>query len=56
MKLWAYLWDKHKIQTGAVVHDEFRGLRVSPSVYTSLEELDRFCTVMEKVIKTGTLA
>ena len=53
MKLWAYLWDKHRIQTGAIVNDEFRGLRVSPSVYTTLEELDRFCTVMEQVIRNG---
>src|SRR5262249_18443009 len=55
MKLWAYLWDSHRIQTGAIVRDQFRGLRVSPSVYTTLEELDRFCTVMEKVIRTGQL-
>jgi selenocysteine lyase/cysteine desulfurase len=26
---------------------------VSPSVYTTLEELDRFCTVMEQVIRNG---
>ena len=53
MKLWAYLWEKHRIQTGAIVRDEFRGLRVSPSVYTTLPELDRFCTVMEQVIRSG---
>ena len=53
MKLWAHLWEKHRIQTGAIVHDEFRGLRVSPSVYTTLEELDRFCTVMEKIARSG---
>lgn len=53
MKLWAYLWEKHRIQTGATIHEEFRGLRVSPSVYTTLEELDRFCTVMEQVIRKG---
>jgi isopenicillin-N epimerase len=53
MKLYAYLWEKHHIQTGAIVHDEFRGLRVAPSVYTTMAELDRFCTVMEKVIRDG---
>jgi selenocysteine lyase/cysteine desulfurase len=53
MKLWAYLWDKHRIQTGAIVRDDFRGLRVSPSVYTTLDELDRFCGVIEHVIKHG---
>lgn len=53
LKLWAYLWDRHRIETGAIVRDDFRGLRVSPSVYTTLEELDRFCTVMEHVIRHG---
>jgi selenocysteine lyase/cysteine desulfurase len=52
-KLAAYLWDKHRIHTAGIVFDEFRGVRVTPSVYTTLEELDRFCTVMEKVIKNG---
>jgi selenocysteine lyase/cysteine desulfurase len=55
MKLWAYLWDKQRIQLGAIVRDEFRGLRVSPNVYTTLEELDRFCTAVEQVIKRGSL-
>jgi isopenicillin-N epimerase len=53
MQLWAYLWEKHRIQTGAIVRDDFRGLRVSPSVYTTMEELDRFCAVMEQVIRRG---
>ena len=56
MKLWAWLWDKHRIQTGAIVRDEFRGLRISPNVFTTLPELDRFCSVMESVIKTGRLS
>jgi selenocysteine lyase/cysteine desulfurase len=53
MRLWAFLWEKHRIQTGAIVRDDFRGLRVSPSVYTTLPELDRFCSVMEQVIRSG---
>jgi len=40
---------------GATVRDEFRGLRVSPNLYTTLEELDRFCTAVERVIRNGTL-
>jgi hypothetical protein len=52
-KLAAYLWDKHRIHTIGMLPPEVRGLRVTPSVYTTLEELDRFCTVMEKVIKDG---
>jgi isopenicillin-N epimerase len=53
MKLWAHLWDKHRILTGAVVRDEVRGLRISPSVYTTPEELDRFGTVIEQVVRRG---
>jgi selenocysteine lyase/cysteine desulfurase len=52
-KLSAYLWDKHRIHTAGIVLDEVQGLRVTPSLYTTLEELDRFCTVMEQVIQKG---
>ena len=55
MKLWAHLWDRHRIQLGATVRDEFRGLRVSPNIYTTLAELDRFCTAVEQVIRKGAL-
>jgi isopenicillin-N epimerase len=49
----AYLMNKHKIFTVAIMHDEFRGLRITPNVYTSVKELDRFCDVMESVAKKG---
>ena len=52
-KLNARLWDEHRILTTAITHEEFAGVRVSPSVYTTLRELDRFCDVMEKVIRHG---
>jgi selenocysteine lyase/cysteine desulfurase len=48
-----HLWDRHGIIAVAIRHDEFEGLRVTPSVYTSLEELDRFCDAMETVIRDG---
>jgi selenocysteine lyase/cysteine desulfurase len=48
-----YLWDKHRIITVGIKHDEFEGLRISPSVYTTLDELDRFCDVIETVISRG---
>jgi selenocysteine lyase/cysteine desulfurase len=52
-KLQEHLWNKHRIYTVAIVHDEFQGIRVSPAVYTTMEELDRFCTAMEAVVKDG---
>jgi isopenicillin-N epimerase len=51
--LGTYLMDKHKILATAIVHDEFKGIRVTPSVYTTLKELDRFVDVMDTVAKKG---
>jgi selenocysteine lyase/cysteine desulfurase len=51
--LGTYLFDKHKIFTTPIIHDEFRGLRITPSVYTTLKELDRFADVMTTVAKKG---
>lgn len=52
-KLTAYLMEKHKILTTPIVHDEFRGIRITPNVYTALPELDRFCDVMRTVAVKG---
>ncbi|HEY6192215.1 MAG TPA: aminotransferase class V-fold PLP-dependent enzyme [Bacteroidota bacterium] len=48
-----YLMDKHKIFTTPILHDEFKGIRITPNLYTTLGELDRFVEVMETVAKTG---
>jgi len=37
----------------AIHHKDFEGIRVSPSVYTTLEELDRFSEAVEPVIRSG---
>lgn len=52
-KLSSYLMDKHKIFTTAIVHDEFKGIRITPNVYTTLPELDRFCQVMRDIAQKG---
>jgi isopenicillin-N epimerase len=48
-----YLMKKHKIFTVAINHEEFKGLRITPNVYTTLNELDRFCDVMETIARKG---
>ena len=48
-----YLWDAHRIIVVSINHAEFQGLRVSPSVYTTLPELDRFVDIMNHVAKNG---
>ena len=47
---------KHKIMTVAIVHPEFHGLRVTPSVYTTLDEVDLFGDVMLKAARGGIAA
>ena len=48
-----YLFDKHHIFTVPIMHEEFQGLRITPSVYTTLNELDRFCEQMELIARKG---
>ena len=49
----SYLFDKHRIFTTPIVHEEFQGIRITPNVYTTLGELDRFCNVMEMIARKG---
>jgi len=53
VQLAGHLFDKYRIISTAIVHEEFRGLRVTPNVYTTLEEIDTFCEAVEKVIQKG---
>jgi len=48
-----WLWREHRIFTVAINHDEFTGLRISPSVYTTVEELDRFVDAMTHAARNG---
>ena len=48
-----WLWDKHRIINVPIGHEECTGLRISPSVYTTLEEIDRFSEAMEWAIEHG---
>ena len=52
-KVVAYLWDKHRIIVTPIVHKEFACVRVTPNVYTTATEMDRFGDVMEDVLKKG---
>ncbi len=52
-KLVAFLWDKYRIIVTPIVHKEFSCVRVTPNVYTTAAEIDRFGDVMEEVIRKG---
>lgn len=47
------LWNDYRILTVGIKHPEFEGIRVTPSVYSTLEEVDRFTDAMEAVLRTG---
>jgi isopenicillin-N epimerase len=48
-KVVAQLWEKWRIIATPIVHDEYTGLRITPNVYTTLEEIDTFIKAMETV-------
>ncbi|WP_337175610.1 aminotransferase class V-fold PLP-dependent enzyme [Paludisphaera sp.] len=52
-KLFGYLWDKHRIVISPTKHEQFEGIRVSPSVYTTVEEIDIFVDAMKKALADG---
>jgi isopenicillin-N epimerase len=48
-----YMWDQHRIIITPIKHPEFEGARVTANVYTTIEELDRFCDAMEHLADNG---
>ncbi len=52
-KVVSHLWDKHRIIVTPIEHAEFKCVRITPNVYTTLAEIDRFGDVMEELIKKG---
>ena len=43
------LWEKWRIIATPINHAEYTGLRITPNVYTTLEEIDTFATAMERI-------
>src|SRR5437588_2210775 len=52
-KIGRYLFSQHKIFTTPISHEVLHGLRITPNVYTTLWELDRFCEVMSSIARNG---
>jgi selenocysteine lyase/cysteine desulfurase len=52
-KLTGYLWDKHRIIVTPIAHPEFNCIRVTPNVYTLVQEIDRFAEVVEETVRKG---
>ncbi len=49
----AHLWNTQKIIVTPIGHEACPGIRVTPNVYTTLDEIDRFAEAMEDVIQHG---
>jgi isopenicillin-N epimerase len=52
-KLGKHLFDTRRIIVVPIKHAEFEGLRVTPCVYTTPDEVDQFAEAMESVIAKG---
>jgi selenocysteine lyase/cysteine desulfurase len=48
-----HLFDTRRIIVVPIHHEEFEGLRVTPCVYTTPDEVDLFAEAMEQVIARG---
>jgi selenocysteine lyase/cysteine desulfurase len=46
------LWEKWRIIATPINHAEYTGLRITPNVYTTIEEIDTFAAALER-ISTG---
>jgi selenocysteine lyase/cysteine desulfurase len=45
------LWSGHRIVTSPIPRQGIDGLRITPNVYTTLQEIDMFCEAMERLIR-----
>jgi selenocysteine lyase/cysteine desulfurase len=52
-KLGSWLLSSHRIVTTPIGHPEFNGIRITPSVYTSVDEIDTFADAVLKAIAKG---
>src|SRR5689334_13085545 len=52
-KLGGWLSSKHNIVTTPMVNDEFSGMRITPNVYTTVDEVDLFADRVLTAIKSG---
>ena len=51
--LGTWLLTKHNIYVVGITQDTFSGIRVTPNVYSTVQEVDRFAAAMEHAAKFG---
>ncbi len=47
------LWERWRIIATPIVHAEYEGIRVTPNVYTTIEEIDTFTSAMQEIARKG---
>jgi selenocysteine lyase/cysteine desulfurase len=52
-KLYGWLIEKNKIVTTPITHPEFKGIRITPNVYTTVDEVDLFAEKVLEAVKKG---
>jgi selenocysteine lyase/cysteine desulfurase len=52
-QLSTWLLKQHRIVNTPIGHPEFNGIRITPNVYTTLDEIDTFCDKMTQAIRSG---
>ncbi len=56
VQLGSWMLSHHRIVNTPIVHQEFKGIRITPSVYTSVDEIDTFVETVKLAIKKGIAA
>jgi selenocysteine lyase/cysteine desulfurase len=52
-KLATYLMDRYGIHVISIGHKDFQGIRVTPNIYATLEEIDTFGEAMQRAVEKG---
>ena len=52
-KLYGWLLEKYRIVTTPITHPEFAGIRVTPNVYTTPDEVDLFSEKVLEAVRKG---
>ena len=51
--LFGHLWSTYQIVTSPTKHPDFEGVRISPNLYTTLDEIDVFVAAMQAALADG---
>jgi len=50
-KVYDHLWSRYRIIVASIRHAEYSGLRVTPNIYSTLDEIDTFSGAIEELLK-----